>query len=225
MEPVKIKLRRSADVIPLCSSKWWGNPRMPGEIEYPHFKDSFGDYYPYNFICQIRLEEVMRVCRRRGLPKAGMLCFFAKIDYFLGRNVPEEEIMRPGICDKDAVKVIYIRDVEGQEFVEHEIVKDDNIPFAPAPLQIEFAGEREEPGQRGKKNITIPGHRLLGEPCGMTSDDLDEPCRGWRLLLQVNSDKGEDFNLRFPEGRSLYFLIDPKDLKRRNFSKVRAAVL
>lgn len=223
MEPVKIKLKKNKNAISSCSSRWWGNPHMPREIEYPHFKDSFGDYYPYNFICQIRLEEVMRVCRRNGLPKAGMLYFFAKLDYCLGRNVPEEEVMLPGICAKDAIKVIYIRDVEEQELTEHEILTDDNIPFAPAPRQIQFAGAGE-PDEEEAGNITIPGHRLLGIPGGMTPDDWDEPCRGWRLLLQVTPDEDTDFSLRFPDGGSLYFLINPADLKRRNFSKVRALV-
>lgn len=219
MEPVKIKLKNK-DVISSCSSRWWGNPWMPREIEYPHFKDSFGDYYPYNFICQIRLEEVRQVCPKKGLPRTGMLYFFAKLDYCLGRNVPEEEIMRPGILAKDAIKVIYIRNVEEPELTEHEILTDDNMPFSPAPRQIQFAAEGEPDGA----DITVRGHRLLGMPGGMTSGDWVEPCRGWRLLLQVNPDEDTDFNLRFPEGGSLYFLIDPGDLKRRNFSKVRALV-
>lgn len=221
MEPVKIKLKKNGNAISSYSSRWWGNPWMPREIEYPHFKDSFGDYYPYNFICQIRLEEVMPVCRGQGLPRAGMLYFFAKLDYCLGRNVPETEIMRPGIWAKDAVKVIYIRNVEDRELTEHEILTDDNIPFAPAPRQIQFAGEGD-PDEADAEKITIPGHRLWGMPGGMTSGDRAEPCRGWRLLLQVTPDEDTDFSLRFPDGGSLYFLIDPGDLKRRNFSKVRA---
>lgn len=223
MEPVKIKLKKNENVISSCSSRWWGNPWMPREIEYPHFKDSFGDYYPYNFICQIRLEEVMQVCPRKGLPRAGMLYFFAKLDHCLGRNVPEKEIMQPGIWAKDAIKVIYIRNVEEQELTEHEILPDDNIPFAPVPRQIQFAG-KGEPDETVAEDIRIPGHRLLGIPGGMTSGDWAEPCRGWKLLLQVAPDEDTDFNLRFPEGGSLYFLIDPGDLKRRNFSKVRALV-
>ena len=44
---IKINLEKT-DSILFCSSKWWGDPDMPEDMEYPFAEDC-----PLTFICQI----------------------------------------------------------------------------------------------------------------------------------------------------------------------------
>lgn len=219
MKPIKIKLEKErGDILP-CKSKWWGSPDMPSCMTYPSFKDSYGNDYPYNFICQIRLEELAEVFPHNGLPACGMLYFFAKLDYFLGRDVPQDEIPGCTIWDKDCIKVIYIKEVDEANFIEHQIVTDDDFLFSPAPRKIEFTNGTTDDA------ALLAEHQLLGKPCGMPYADWDTPCEGWQLLLQVDSDEDDDFILRFMDMGLLYFLISPKDLRKEDFSKVRATMI
>ena len=50
-----IKLTLSRTQKPLfCESKWWGDPDMPADMEYPMMKVDGEEDYPLTFVCQIR---------------------------------------------------------------------------------------------------------------------------------------------------------------------------
>ena len=69
-------------------SKWWGEPDMPEELDYPEVMvtDEGGETYPdpLTFVCQIRCEDLAALDPDALLPHTGMLYFFAALDYFLG---------------------------------------------------------------------------------------------------------------------------------------------
>ncbi len=223
MNPVRIKLYKATGVLPVCSSRWWGNPDLPVDMEYPYFKDIFGCYYPYNFICQIRLEDVAKVRPHNELPRNGMLYFFAKIDYFLGRNVPADEIPGCNIWKKGDIKVLYVSNVDEADFTERKIEEFDTACFSPVARKIEFL-EEETFREYKDKGISLPGHQLFGEPYLMACNN-PSASNTWKLLLQVDSDSSDDFTLKFINDGLLCFVISPKDLKLRNFSKVKAVII
>ena len=68
-------------------------------------------------------------------------------------------------------------------------------------------------------------NKLFGTPDFMPWEDWEAPCEGWRLLLQVDSDEADDFNLRFMDEGVMYFLINPDDLAQGNFDNVRGAMV
>lgn len=69
-------------------SKWWGEPDMPEELDWPTVmvRDEDGESYddPLTFVCQIRCADIAPFDPHELLPHEGMLYFFAAIDYFLG---------------------------------------------------------------------------------------------------------------------------------------------
>mgnify|MGYP002626758536 CR=1 FL=1 len=69
-------------------SKWWGEPDMPEELNWPTVmvRDEDGESYddPLTFVCQIRCADIAPFDPHELLPHEGMLYFFAAIDYFLG---------------------------------------------------------------------------------------------------------------------------------------------
>ena len=62
-----------------CCSKWWGNPDLPPQAEYPMMKiteeDGTESEYPLTFICQIDCEDIAPFDREGLLPHEGMLYF------------------------------------------------------------------------------------------------------------------------------------------------------
>ena len=54
-----IRLTLSRTQKPLfCESKWWGDPDMPADMEYPMMKVDGEEDYPLTFVCQIRCEDI-----------------------------------------------------------------------------------------------------------------------------------------------------------------------
>ena len=68
-------------------------------------------------------------------------------------------------------------------------------------------------------------NKLLGDPDFMPWEDWDEPCEGWKLLLQVDSQEDEEYTLQFMDEGVMYFLIQPDALSRADFSQVRGAMV
>ena len=68
-------------------------------------------------------------------------------------------------------------------------------------------------------------HALMAEPTYREWENWDSPYEDWKILLQVDSFSGDDFNLNFMDFGVLDFLISPEDLKNSRFDCVRAIVL
>jgi len=185
-------------------SKWFGNPDLPENFPIPD------DLY---FICQIRCDELAEFDESNALPHKGMLYFFAAIDYYFGSldcYFPEEQYW-----NKEDVKVFYIEDIENQEFKQIIFEDEDGTPVAYKQRSIEFS--LDEP--------SCDGHKLLGVPFDMPWEDWDAPYQGWVNLLQVDSDEDDDFNLNFVDFGLMYILVDPNDLKNKNFSNATAILM
>lgn len=183
-----------------CKSKWWGNPDIPHDFQ---FDDSL------MFLCQIRCEELALFDENNIFPNKGMLYFFCDIAYYLGYYDDFEPPYGP-MWDENYVKVYYVETVD--ESVFKQIVFDDDYFPCIKERKIDFKVVDDN----------TDGHKLLGNPFQFEYEDWDSPCEGWMNLLQIDSDEGDGYNLMFMDMGMLYVIIDPEDLKKRDFSKVKA---
>ena len=186
-------------------SKWWGQPDMPEELEYPEVTavDDDGEEYldPLTFVCQIRCEEIASLDPEGLLPHEGMLYFFAALDYWLGDfDTPTHPGL--GLWQKKYFRVLYSPSCENLH--THRIVYDDGTPVGLPAEAITFSNcEKDD-----------DGIRLLGLPY---LEEVREEMTGRINLLQV--DEEDRWHLVFYDCGILNFLIRPADLRTRRWDK------
>ena len=187
-------------------SKWWGQPDMPEELEYPEITlvDDDGEEYqdPLTFVCQLRCEELAPLDPEGLLPHEGMLWFFADLDYFLG-DMDSPSYPGMGPWQQKYFRVLYSPKCD--DLHTHSIVYDDGTPVGLPAEAITFS-------PCGK---TDDGIRLLGDPY---IEEVREEMPGRISLLQVDED--DRWNLVFHDCGTLNFLITPDDLRQRRWEKV-----
>ena len=98
---IKLELKKTERIL-FCGSKWWGDPDMPENMQYPTMEvteegEKFD--YPLTFVCQINCEDLTAYDPESLLPHEGMLYFFAAIDRWLGYDSPTQNGI--GECQKD----------------------------------------------------------------------------------------------------------------------------
>lgn len=202
MNSIKINLEKANEDL-FMQSKWWGNPDMPVNFEVPD---------DLTFICQIRCDEIAEFDDENLLPHKGMLYFYAAIDYYFG----DFDSYNPTdlYWNNEDIKVFYVEDIDNQTFEQVVFVDDDDNPVALKDLKITFS----------KAGPMCDGNKMLGEPYNREWEDWDEPYNGWTELLQVDSDDYEGATLNFIDWGMLHILIDHKDLKARDFTKVTSSI-
>ena len=87
---IKLELKKTERIL-FCGSKWWGDPDMPENMQYPTMEvteegEKFD--YPLTFVCQINCEDIAPYDKENKLPHEGMLYFFAAIDDYIGYESP-----------------------------------------------------------------------------------------------------------------------------------------
>ena len=196
-----IRIDLAKTVKPLfCESKWWGDPDMPADMEYPMMKVEGDEDYPLTFVCQIRCEDIAALDPEGLLPHDGMLYFFADIDYFLGNlDAPSPGM---GIWDTDHFRVLYSPDTT--DLHTHKIVDEDGQPIGLPPEEITFS----------ECNDKEYGFKMLGKPF---FDEIEEQYGDWISLLQIDCD--DDWQLQFYDCGMLCFMISPQDLAALRFDK------
>ena len=199
MAAIQIRLSKTEDDL-FCRSKWWGNPDIPADFD---FDDSL------MFLCQIRCEDLVDYDRENILPHKGMMYFFCDIAYYLGFYNDFDPPCGP-LWSGEYVKVYYVEDVDENSF-KQIIFDDDWFPtIKERKIDFELVDENRD------------GHKLLGEPFQFEYEDWETPCKGWINLLQIDSDEDVDYNLMFMDMGMLYVIVEPDDLRKRDFSKVMA---
>ena len=193
---IKINLQQTEKVL-FCSSKWWGDPDMPPEMEYPMVADTEdGEEYPMTFLCQINCEDLYEYDKEGRLPHEGMLYFFAAADGCLGYDAPYDS--PEGEWSKGRIKVKYTKTVNFETFNSFIMVDDNDEAVTEPALEMTFSTCNEEYG----------GLCLLGK--FMDGSSLS--------LLEVD---GKEKMIGFTEKGSLHFTISENDLKFMNFNKVK----
>ena len=199
-------LRPAEAPVRLGDSYFWDAPQLPrGQDLYPYYLNEDNEEVPLQFICQLNCAELhAKGLAESGLPKTGMLYFFGLIDYFLGYDAPYEFGL--GWWGEGSVRAVYA-DVSAEQLErQNPYTEDDMIP----PHHVSFVAT----------DSPTDGMRLLGEP--FEEEMRMEMPKGWRLLLQVDSDENEYFSLMFHDMGLLYILIEEERLKKGDFSNLRA---
>ena len=209
-EGVRIRLERAEGKVELGGSHFLGFPDIPEGFEFPCDEDD----NELAFVCQIRLRDVPQAAREAaGLPNDGLLLFFADVDYCFGDESAEPpcsnlqpsgsvhvEFVKPELLNEDGI-------------MRGTIVDEDGVPCGLPVHRIVFLNK--EDGASDEK------HQLFGEPFDMPYEDYDEPAKGFKMLLQVDSFEGDDFRVLFGDEGLFSFIVDPDALASGDFSNVR----
>lgn len=195
---IGIELRRTERIL-FCGSKWWGDPDMPENMQYPTMSvEEDGDTYEYplTFICQINCEDIAALDTEGRLPHEGMLYFFAAIDDYIGYESP---VANPdGEWPKGRVSVKYAKSINFETFQTCMMV-----------------GEEDE-------QLTEPEMEMVFSRCGndhrglmMLSDSED----GTVSLLKLVSDVNAGIEM---ENRTIDLIMKDSDLRFGNWKRAKA---
>ncbi len=202
---IKLTTKPASDPL-FGKSKWWGQPDMPEDMQYPELMvDDDGIVYddPLTFISQIRCEDIAPYDKEGILPREGMLYFFASLDYFLGAS---ESLAYPGMGEwhPQYFRVLYAPHCDNLH--THRILYDDGREVGLPAEAIDFSPcEQDEDGTR-----------LLGQPY---IDEVRENMPHTISLLQIDED--DRWNLIFHDCGMVNFLITKEDLQKQRFDKAK----
>lgn len=149
-----------------CGSKWWGDPDMPENMEYPTMRvEEEGESYDYplTFVCQINCEDIAPFDKEGKLPHEGMLYFFAAIDDYIGYESP---VQNPdGEWPKGRFVVKYAKSINFETFQTCMLVGNEDEQLTEPELEITFSEcDDDEPGIKmlcSCKDAAYPDHITL----------------------------------------------------------------
>jgi hypothetical protein len=174
-----------------CSSKWWGDPDLPADMEYPTVEvtDEDGTYdYPLTFVCQIDCEDLAPLDPEGRLPHQGMFYVFAGLDEYLDQfESPFHN--GPGPWPRKMVAVKYTKAINFETFRSAILVDDED------------------------QSLTQPALKMTFEPCEDGADGTcllpsSSPEDGLETFLRIASGTA---GLHFPDGLSLHLCYTPAD--------------
>ena len=200
---IKLTLNRTERIL-FCGSKWWGDPDMPENMQYPTMTvteegETFD--YPLTFVCQINCEDIAGLDPDNRLPHEGMLYFFAAIDDYTGYESP---IHNPtGEWPKGRMVVKYAKSINFETFQTCMLVGDEDEQLTESELEIVFSKCDDD-----EKCI-----KMLGT-CPEDQDHIS--------LLKLVSDHtaGMEFN-----GSELDVIIKDSDLRFGNWKRAKAILV
>lgn len=191
-----------------CGSKWWGDPDMPENMQYPTIEvteDGETFDYPLTFICQINCEDIAPYDKDGKLPHEGMLYFFGAIDEWLGYESPTTQ--GAGEWPKGHIAVKYAKTINFETFQTCMLVGDEDEQLTESELEIVFS-ECDDDAD-GLKLLGVPG----AEKARSGYPDLGN-------LLQLASDATA--GISFPDGATLNIMMKDSDLGYGNWKKTKA---
>ena len=201
---IKLTLEKTERIL-FCGSKWWGDPDMPENMQYPTMEvDEDGEKfdYPLTFICQINCEDIAPFDKEGKLPHEGMLYFFAAIDDYIGYESP---VCNPlGEWPKGRVVVKYAKSINFETFQTCMLVGDEDEQLTEPELTITFS--ECEDSEDGIK---------------MLADVSDEKYPEHIGLLKMVSDQAGGIQL---DGQSIDIIMKESDLKFGNWKRAKAVL-
>lgn len=202
---IKLTLQHSERVL-FCGSKWWGDPDMPENMQYPTIEvteegETFD--YPLTFVCQINCEDIAAFDPEGRLPHEGMLYFFAAMDKWLGYDSPTTN--DKGEWTRGHFVVKYAKAVNFETFQSCMLVDDDDQALTEREMEIVFSNCADD------ENCI----KLLGKP---SSAEVAEKYEALGNLLQIV----RDTNLDVEFDGELNLMIKDSDLHFGNWKKAIA---
>ena len=180
-----------------CSSKWWGDPDMPFDMEYPTVEvtDEDGTYdYPLTFVCQIDCEDIAPLDQENRLPHTGMFYIFAGLDEYLDQfDSPFHNGKGP--WPKKMVVVKYTRSINFETFRSAILTDEQDQPLTQPALKMTF--------EKGEADGTC----LLG---ASSPEEVE--------FLRIASGTA---GLHFPDNSSLLFHYTPADFAAGKWKLVK----
>ncbi len=189
-----------------CSSKWWGDPDLPADMEYPTVEvtDEDGTYpYPLTFLCQIDCEDIAPLDPEGRLPHQGMFYVFAAIDEYLDYDAPYHNGL--GQWDRKMVVVKYTKAINFETFRSAILVDDEDQPLTQKALKMTFEASEDN----------ADGTRLLGVPF---FEEVLQEMPEHQNFLQIDSDTA---GLRFYDGGMLNLLYNKADWEAGKWKLVK----
>ena len=201
---IKLTLRKTERIL-FCGSKWWGDPDMPANMEYPTVtasEDGETFDYPLTFICQINCEDIAAYDPENRLPHEGMLYFFAAVDKWLGYDSPTANDR--GEWTRGHFVVKYAKNINFETFQSCMMVGEEGESLTEPELEICF--EQCDDDAEGIKLLGVSSNPVIGEKYPQMIN-----------LLQLNNN--EALAMDFGEGSVLNLLFKESDLKFGNWKK------
>jgi uncharacterized protein YwqG len=201
---IKLTLRKTEGIL-FCGSKWWGDPDMPANMEYPTVtasEDGETFDYPLTFICQINCEDIAAYDPENRLPHEGMLYFFAAVDKWLGYDSPTANDR--GEWTRGHFVVKYAKNINFETFQSCMMVGEEGESLTEPELEICF--EQCDDDAEGIKLLGVSSNPVIGEKYPQMIN-----------LLQLNNN--EALAMDFGEGSVLNLLFKESDLKFGNWKK------
>lgn len=199
---------QKSDRVLFCGSKWFGDPDMPENMQYPTVEvtEEGETYdYPLTFICQINCEDIAPYDKEGRLPHEGMLYFFAALDEWLGYESATHNGL--GEWPKGEFVVKYAKSINFETFQSCILVDDEDQPLTDPELEIVFS----------ECDDAADGIKLLGVPF---FEDVRQQYPDMINLLQL--DENDEIGLRFYDGGNLNLLMNESDLKFGNWKRGKA---
>ena len=197
---IKLELKKTERIL-FCGSKWWGDPDMPENMQYPTMEvteDGEKFDYPLTFICQINCEDIAPFDKENKLPHEGMLYFFAAIDDYLGYESP---VQNPeGEWPKGRVAVKYAKTINFETFQTCMLVGDQDVQLTEPELEIVFS----------ESDDNAAGILML---CG----DSIQPENQTLIKLVTDAASGLDL-----QEKNLSIIMKDSDLKFGNWKRAKA---
>lgn len=198
---IKLELKKTERIL-FCGSKWWGDPDMPENMQYPTMEvneDGETFDYPLTFVCQINCEDIAPFDKDGKLPHEGMLYFFAAIDDYLGYESP---VQNPdGEWPKGRVAVKYAKSINFETFQTCMLVGDEDEQLTEPELEIVFS------------------------ECADDEDGIKMLCNSLpecETLLKLVTDQTSGLTLN---GDSINIIMKESDLKFGNWKRAKAVKL
>ena len=202
---IKLTLNQTERVL-FCGSKWWGDPDMPENMQYPTIEvteDGEKFDYPLTFVCQINCEDIAAFDTENKLPHEGMLYFFAAIDKWIGYDSPTTNDL--GEWSKGHFVVKYAKTINFETFQSCMLVDDEDQTLTERELEIVFSECADD-----EKCI-----KLLGTP---SDPAVAQKYPDFLNLLQIV--RSENLDVEF-DGE-LNLLMKPSDLQYGNWKRTIA---
>lgn len=199
---IRLTLNKTERIL-FCGSKWWGDPDMPENMQYPVMQvteDGETYDYPLTFVCQINCEDIAKYDKEGKLPHEGMLYFFAAVDDYIGYESPVENPM--GEWPKGRFVVKYAKTINFETFQTCMLVGDEDEQLTEPELEITFSEcENDEACIKMLAEVA-------GEP-----DHIS--------LLQLNSDSQGGIDM---QNRTVNLIIKESDLGFGNWKRAKAVM-
>ena len=200
---IQLSFKKTERIL-FCASKWWGDPDMPANMEYPTIEvteDGETYDYPLTFLCQINCEDIAPFDAEGKLPHEGMLYFFAAVDRWHGYDSPTTN--GAGEWAKGNLMVKYAKAINFETFNTCMLTDDEDQSLTDPELEITFSQCEDD-----------------ADVCRIFGNSVEE---GLLNFLRIPSDQTLELGFE-PDGKALNILIKESDLHFGNWKKSKAVI-